>query len=161
MLYINADNFTTVDTTFMTTGEIRKVEGTPMDFRTPTAIGKDVNNFKDEQIKNGNGFDHNWCLNTYKDGKGDDTVIAASLYSPLTGINLDVYTNEPGIQVYTGNFLDGSVKGKYGITYQKHAACCLETQKYPDSPNKKEWPSPYLKPGEEYYSHCVFKFSIK
>ena len=161
LLYINADNFTPVDTTFMTTGEIRKVEGTPMDFRTPTAIGKDVNNFKDEQIKNGNGFDHNWCLNTYKDGKGDDTVIAASLYSPLTGINLDVYTNEPGIQVYTGNFLDGSVKGKYGITYQKHAACCLETQKYPDSPNKKEWPSPYLKPGEEYYSHCVFKFSIK
>lgn len=161
LLYINADNFTPVDTTFMTTGEIRKVEGTPMDFRTPTAIGKDVNNFKDEQIKNGNGFDHNWCLNTYKDGKGDDTVIAASHYSPLTGINLDVYTNEPGIQVYTGNFLDGSVKGKYGITYQKHAACCLETQKYPDSPNKKEWPSPYLKPGEEYYSHCVFKFSIK
>lgn len=161
LLYVNADNFTPTDTTFMTTGEIHKVEGTPMDFRTPTAIGTNVNNFKDEQIKNGMGFDHNWCLNTYKDGKGDDTVIAASLYSPLTGINLDVYTNEPGVQIYTGNFLDGSLTGKNGITYQKHAACCLETQKYPDSPNKKEWPSPYLKPGEEYYSHCIFKFSIK
>lgn len=161
LLYINADNFTPTDTTFMTTGEIRSVEGTPMDFRTAAPIGKDVNNFKDGQVKNGNGFDHNWCLNTYKDGKGDDTAIAASLYSPLTGINLDVYTNEPGIQVYTGNFLEGKLEGKNGIAYKKHAACCLETQKYPDSPNKKEWPSPYIKPGEKYYSHCVFKFSIK
>lgn len=161
LLYVNADYFTPTDTTFMTTGEMRNVEGTLMDFREATAIGKNVNNFDDEQIKNGNGFDHNWCLNTYKDGKGDDTVIAASLYSPLTGINLDVYTNEPGIQVYTGNFLEGKLKGKNGISYAKHAACCLETQKYPDSPNKKQWPSPFLKPGEKYYSHCIFKFSIK
>lgn len=161
LLYVNADTFTPTDTTYMTTGEIKAVEGTPMDFRTPTPIGKDVNNFSFEQIKNGNGFDHNWCLNTYKDGKGDDTVIAASLYSPLTGIKLDVYTNEPGIQVYTGNFLDGSQIGKKGIAYNKHAACCLETQKYPDSPNKKDWPSPILKPGEKYYSHCVFKFSVE
>lgn len=161
VLYVNADNFTPTDTTYMTTGEIKDVTGTPMDFRTPTKIGKNVNNFDFEQIKNGNGFDHNWCLNTYKDGKGDDTVVAASLYSPLTGIKLEVYTNEPGIQVYTGNFLEGKLKGKNGISYEKHAACCLETQKYPDSPNKKQWPSPYLKPGEKYYSHCIFKFSVE
>lgn len=161
LLYINADNFTPTDSTYMTTGEIEKVEGTPMDFRKPTVIGKDVNNFTYKQIKNANGFDHNWCLNTYKDGKGDDSAISASLYSPLTGIQLDVYTNEPGIQVYTGNFLEGKVKGKNGIAYNKHAACCLETQKYPDTPNKKAWPSANLKPDEKYYSHCIFKFSIK
>lgn len=161
VLYVNADNFTPTDTTYMTTGEIKDVSGTPMDFRTPTEIGKNVNNFGFEQIKNGNGFDHNWCLNTYKEGKGDDTAVAASLYSPLTGIKLEVYTNEPGIQVYTGNFLEGKVKGKKGIAYAKHAACCLETQKYPDSPNKPQWPSPFLKPGEKYYSHCIFKFSVE
>lgn len=160
-LYINADKFTPTDTTYMTTEELKDVSGTPMDFRTPTEIGKDVNNFEFEQIKNGNGFDHNWCLNTYKDGKGDDTVVAASLYSPLTGIKLEVYTNEPGVQVYTGNFLEGKLKGKNGIAYEKHAACCLETQKYPDSPNKQQWPSPILKPGDKYYSHCVFKFSVE
>lgn len=161
LLYINADNYTPTDSTYMTTGEIAKVEGTPMDFRKATAIGKDVNNFGFQAIKYGNGFDHNWCLNTYKDGKGDDSVVAASLYSPLTGIMLEVYTNEPGIQVYTGNFLEGKVKGKKGVAYNKHAACCLETQKYPDTPNKPQWPSASLKPGEKYYSHCVFKFSVK
>lgn len=161
ILYINADNYTPSDSTYMTTGEIAKVDNTPMDFRKPTAIGKDVNNFKFDQIKNANGFDHNWCLNTYKNGKGDDTKVAASLYSPLTGIMLEVYTNEPGIQVYTGNFLNGKINGKKGIAYNKRAACCLETQKYPDTPNKKGWPTANLKPGEKYYSHCIFKFSIK
>lgn len=161
ILYINADKFTPTDTTYMTTGELKDVSGTPMDFRTPTEIGKNVNNFEYEQIKNGNGFDHNWCLNTYKDGKGNDTIVAASLYSPLTGIKLEVYTNEPGVQVYTGNFLEGKLKGKNGIAYEKHAGCCLETQKYPDSPNKRQWPSPFLKPGDKYYSHCVFKFSVE
>lgn len=161
ILYINADKYTPSDSTFMTTGEIAKVDNTPMDFRKPTAIGKNVNNFSFGQIKNAMGIDHNWCLNTYKNGKGDDTKVAASLYSPKTGIMLEVYTNEPGIQVYTGNFLNGKVKGKKGIAYNKHASCCLETQKYPDTPNKKDWPTANLKPGEEYYSHCVFKFSIK
>lgn len=161
ILYINADKYTPSDSTFMTTGEIAKVDNTPMDFRKPTAIGKNVNNFSFDQIKNAMGIDHNWCLNTYKNGKGDDTKVAASLYSPKTGIMLEVYTNEPGIQVYTGNFLNGKVKGKKGIAYNKHASCCLETQKYPDTPNKKDWPTANLKPGEEYYSHCVFKFSIK
>lgn len=161
ILYINADNYTPTDSTYMTTGEIVKVDNSPMDFRKPTAIGENVNNFEFEQIKNANGFDHNWCLNTYKRGNGDDTKVAASLYSPLTGIKLEVYTNEPGIQVYTGNFLNGKIKGKNGIAYDKHAACCLETQKYPDTPNKKGWPSATLKPGETYNSHCIFKFSIK
>lgn len=161
ILYINADKYTPSDSTFMTTGEIAKVDNTPMDFRKPTAIGRNVNNFSFDQIKNAMGIDHNWCLNTYKNGKGDDTKVAASLYSSKTGIMLEVYTNEPGIHVYTGNFLNGKVKGKKGIAYNKHASCCLETQKYPDTPNKKDWPTANLKPGEEYYSHCVFKFSIK
>ncbi len=161
VLYVNADNYTPSDSTFMTTGEIASVEGTPVDFREPTPIAKDVNNFDFEQIRNASGFDHNWCLNTYKDGKGDDTQVAASLYCPESGILLEVYTDEPGIQVYTGNFLDGTVPGKKGIAYAKHAACCLETQKYPDSPNKKDWPSAFLWPGENYSSHCVYKFGVQ
>jgi aldose 1-epimerase len=160
ILYINADNFTPVDTTFMTTGEIAPVKGTPMDFRTPTEVGKNVKNFGFKQIKNANGFDHNWCLNTYKNGKGDDTKVAASLYSPLTGIKVEVYTNEPGIQCYSGNFLDGSEKGKKAIVYNQHAGFCMETQKYPDTPNKSNWPSAFLNPGEKYHSHCIYKFSI-
>ncbi len=159
-LYVNADKFTPVDSTYMTTGEMLDVKGTPMDFNKPTAIGKNVNNFKFQQIKFANGFDHNWCLNTYKNGKGDDSQVAASLYSPITGIKLEVYTNEPGIQVYTGNFLDGKEKGKGGIVYNKHAACCMETQKYPDTPNKSQWPTAILNPGEKYYSHCIYKFSV-
>lgn len=161
LVYINADNFTPTDTTYMTTGEIQSVEGTPMDFRQPTAIGKDVNNLSNPIVKNGNGFDHNWCLNTYKDGKGDDTQVCASVYSPLTGITLEIYTTEPGIQFYSGNFLNGSVTGKHGIVYNKHAGCALETQKYPDTPNKKDWPSAWLSPNEKYTSHTVFKFSVK
>ena len=161
LLMINADNYTPSDTTYMTTGEVAPVENTPMDFRTPTAIGKDVENFDFAQVKNANGFDHNWCLNTYVGGKGDDTQVAASLYSPVTGIKLEVFTNEPGIQVYTGNFLNGTLKGKYGITYGQRTGCCLETQKYPDSPNKPQWASPFLAPGEEFYSHCIYKFSIE
>jgi aldose 1-epimerase len=159
VLYINADNFTPVDTTYMTTGEILPVAGTPMDFTTPTELAKDIKNFSFEQIKNANGFDHNWVLNT----KGDESQVACTVYSPTSGIQLDVYTNEPGVQFYSGNFLDGTMveKGKKGITYQQHAGMCLETQKYPDTPNKPEWPSAFLNPGEKYYSHCIFKFSVK
>ena len=159
-LYVNADNYTPVDNTFMTTGEIAPVAGTPMDFCTPHAVGIDIKNFDFEQIKNGNGFDHNWCLNTV----GDDTQVAASIYSPETGIFMEVYTDEPGIQVYTGNFLDGKAVGKQGIVYNQHAAICLETQKYPDSPNKSNlpgWPSALLEPGQTYSSHCAYKFSVK
>jgi len=160
LLYVNAYYYTPTDATYMTTGEKTWIKDTPMSFLEPTEIGKNVNNFDYEAIKNANGFDHNWCLETYRDGKGNDKQLAASLFSPVTGILMEVYTNEPGIQVYTGNFLTGEVAGKKGIKYQKHAAVCLETQKYPDSPNKPQWPSALLKPGEKYYSHCIFKFGV-
>ena len=160
-LYINADKFTPTDSTFMTTGEIVDVKDTPMDFTTPRVIAKTIGDTAFEQIKFGRGYDHNWCLNTYADGKGDDTQVAASLYSPASGIFMEVFTNEPGIQCYTGNFLTGTIKGKKGIAYPQRASVCLETQKYPDSPNKKNFPSPYLKPGEKYYSHVAYRFSVK
>ncbi len=156
LLTVDADYYTPVDSTFMTTGEIASVEGTPMDFRTPTAVGDRINNYDFEQLKNGNGYDHNWVLNT----KGDINRVAASLKSPKTGIVLNVYTNEPGIQVYAGNFLDGTITGKKGIIYKQRASVCLETQKYPDTPNKVEWPSAVLLPGEKYVSQCIFKFSV-
>ena len=155
-LYINASAFTPVDDTFMTTGEIWPVEGTPMDFRTPKLIGQDID-ADYEQLRNGHGYDHNWVL----DSACDDTVVAAELYCPATGIDLKVYTDEPGIQVYAGNFLDGTVTGKGGVVYQRRTAICLETQKYPDTPNKPEWPSALLRPGETYTSHCVFEFGTK
>lgn len=156
ILYVNADNYTPVDHTFMTTGDIVPVKSTPMDFTTPKTIGQDIANYDFEQLKNGNGYDHNWVLNT----NGDITQPAARLTSPTSGITLEVYTNEPGIQVYTGNFLDGSVKGKKGIAYNQRASVCLETQHYPDSPNKPQWPSVVLKPGQTYNSECIFKFSV-
>ncbi|MCI6213906.1 aldose epimerase family protein [Bacteroides heparinolyticus] len=157
ILYVNADTYTPVDNTFMTTGEIAPVKDTPMDFTTPKAVGQDIANFDFDQLKNGNGYDHNWILNT----QGDITRIAAKLTSPVSGITLEVYTNEPGIQVYTGNFLDGTVKGKKGTVYNQRASVCLETQHYPDSPNKPEWPSVVLEPGQTYNSECIFKFSVE
>lgn len=156
LLTVDADYYTPVDSTFMTTGEIASVEGTPMDFRTPTPVGARINDYAFVQLKNGNGYDHNWVLNA----KGDVNRKAVSLKSPKTGIVLDVYTNEPGVQVYAGNFLDGSLTGKKGITYNQRASVCLETQKYPDTPNKPEWPSAVLRPGEKYMSQCIFKFSV-
>lgn len=156
ILYVNADNYTPVDSTFMTTGEIIPVKDTPMDFITPKAIGQDITKYDFVQLKNGNGYDHNWVLNT----NGDITKPAARLTSPQSGITLEVYTNEPGIQVYTGNFLDGSIQGKKGITYNQRASVCLETQHYPDSPNKPQWPSVILEPGQTYNSECIFKSSI-
>lgn len=156
LLTINASSYTPVDTTFMTTGEILTVEGTDMDFRSPTAVGARINNYEFAQLKNGNGYDHNWVLDT----NGDIAKVAAKMESPKTGIVLEVYTDEPGIQFYSGNFLDGTAKGKKGITYQQRVGACLETQKYPDTPNKKGWPSATLRPGEKYESHTIFKFSV-
>lgn len=157
ILMINADSFTPVDDTFMTTGEILTVEGTPMDFRTPTSIGDRIDNYEYDQLKFGDGYDHNWVLNT----KGDISQVAASVYSPASGIQLEVYTDEPGVQVYTGNFLAGTDTGKYGAVYGKRNAICLETQKYPDTPNKPEWPSAFLMPGDTYTSRCIYKFTVK
>lgn len=155
-LYINADNFTPVDSTFMTTGEIATVKDTPMDFTTPKTVGKEINNYDYIQLKNGNGYDHNWVLNT----KGDVSQLAAKVVSPASGVTLEVYTNEPGVQVYTGNFLDGTVKGKKGVVYNQRTGICLETQHYPDSPNKPEWPSVILEPGKTYQSTCIYKFGV-
>ena len=157
ILYIASDSITPVDDTFMTTGEMMAVAGTPFDFNTPKAIEQDVTNFDYEQIKFGNGFDHNWVLNT----KCDITKLAAKLTSPVTGITMEVYTNEPGVQVYTGNFLDGTVTGKKGIVYPQRASVCLETQHYPDTPNKAHWPSAILEPGQTYRSQCIYKFGVE
>ena len=157
LLYINADTFTPVDSTFMTTGEIATVKGTPMDFTTAKAIGADITKYDYVQLKNGNGYDHNWVLNT----AGDVTKQAVKVSSPVSGISLEVFTNEPGIQVYTGNFLNGKTKGKKGIVYNQRAAVCLETQHYPDSPNKPQWPSVILEPGKVYKSTCIYKFGVE
>lgn len=156
VLYVNADNFTPADALLIPTGAFVPVEGTPMDFRTPKPVGQDIN-AAFEQLALGNGYDHNWVLNT----AGDDTQLAFSLYSPATGILLEGYTDQPGIQVYSGNFLTGEVAGKHGTLYPRRASVCLETQLYPDSPNHPEWPSATLRPGETYTHHCVYRFSVK
>ena len=155
-LYINASNFTPVDNTYMTTGEIVPVAGTPFDFTTLHKIGDRIGETDNEQIANGNGYDHNWVLDT----GGNMDELAARLHCEKTGITLDLYTDEPGVQVYSGNFLDGTVKGKGGVVYKQRTGICLETQHYPDSPNKPQWPSVVLRPGETYRSHCTFAFSV-
>lgn len=154
ILYINADTYTPVDTLFIPTGQVATVKGTPMDFTAPKAVGQDINaDF--EQLHNGNGYDHNWVLNT----AGDITQLAARLTCPDTGISLELYTDEPGVQMYAGNFLDGTVSGKHGTKYPKRASVCLETQHFPDSPNKPQFPSVTLDPGQTYHSRCIFKFT--
>lgn len=157
VLWIDADSYTPVDSTFMTTGEIAPVEGTPMDFRTPKPVGAQIDNFEFEQLRNGQGYDHNWVLNT----AGDLSRCAARLSSPESGISVEVYTDEPGIQVYAGNFLDGTVTGKGAVAYPPRASVCLETQHYPDTPNKPQWPTAVLRPGETYTSHCTFRFTAE
>lgn len=156
VLYLNADAFTPTDEVAIPTGEIVKVKGTPMDFTEPRAIADNVANFDYEQIKFGNGFDHNWILNT----NGDINLLAAKLTCPKTGISIEMYTNEPGVQVYTGNFLNGQVVGKKGIAYPQRSAVCLETQHFPDSPNKPQFPSVVLEPGQTYQSECLYKFTV-
>lgn len=155
ILWVNADGFTPVDDTFMTTGEIRPVDGTPMDFRQPKAIGRDIE-ADDEQLHNALGYDHNFVLNS----QGSIAQTALRLEDGESGIMLEMWTNEPGVQIYTGNFLDGSIVGKKGIAYPKRAGVCFESQHYPDSPNKPQWPSVVLNPGETYNSHCIYKFSV-
>ena len=125
-----------------------------MDFTVMKEIGRDIA-AEDIQIINGNGYDHNWVLRN----PGDMTQPKLRLISPESGIAMDVYTDEPGVQVYTGNFLDGTVTGKKGIVYQQRTAVCLETQHFPDTPNKPQWPTAVLRPGETYTSHCIYRFS--
>ena len=155
-LMINADKYTPIDNEFITTGEIADVAGTPMDFRTPTPIGKRIND-DFTQLKNGKGYDHNWVLRDYN-GKVRE---AATLYDPSSGRELEVLTDQPGIQFYSGNFLNGMDVGKGGIHYKHRTGCCLETQHFPDSPNKKNFPSVELKPGETFNSTTIYKFTTK
>jgi aldose 1-epimerase len=154
-LAINADRFTPVDDTAIPTGELRSVAGTPMDFSQPTAIGARIDQ-DDEQLRFGGGYDHNWVLKS-SDGS---LALAATVKEPTSGRVLKVYTTEPGIQFYSGNFLDGSFAGKGCVVYQKRSGLCLETQHFPDSPNKPDFPSTVLRPGEEYRTTTVFKFAV-
>ena len=154
LLYINANSFTPVDETLIPTGNIELVANTPFDFSVPTKIGNRINQ-EDNQLNYGKGYDHNYVLNNSQ----SEEIIAAKVYEKKSGRTLEVYTNEPGMQFYSGNFLSGTI-GKHGKSYKKRSAFCLETQHFPNSPNQKNFPSTILKPNEEYYSICIYKFSI-
>jgi aldose 1-epimerase len=151
-----ADRFTPVDQTLIPTGELRPVAGTPMDFRTPLAIGARIGN-TDEQLKFGRGYDHNWVLNSV----GGSLSLAAKVHEPTTGRVLEVLTTQPGLQFYTGNFLDGTITGKGGKVYQQRFAFCMETQHFPDSPNHPAFPTSELKPGQKFHNTTVFRFSAQ
>jgi len=155
-LTINADHFTPVDSTLIPTGAIAPVAGTPFDFRSATAIGARID-LDEEQLRYGLGYDHNFVLK-----RGDSALThAARVYDPQTGRLMEVYTTEPGIQFYAGNFLDGSITGKAGHVYRRRYGFCLETQHFPDSPNKAEFPSTILRPGDEYRSTTTYVFGIR
>ena len=163
VLMLNADKFTPVDENLIPTGELRDVAGTPFDFRKPTVIGSRIEQ-DDEQLKIGGGYDHNWVLNqpqSVEDFKNRKMECAASLYEPTTGRVMEVYTSEPGVQFYCGNFLDGTIKGKDGKNYARRSGMCLETQHFPDSPNQPNFPSTILRPGKEYQTVTVFRFDVK
>lgn len=156
VVMINADAFTPVDSTLIPTGELKPVKGTPFDFLTPTAVGKRINE-KDTQLILGKGYDHNFVLNT----KNSLSVLAASDYEPASGRLLEVYTTEPGIQFYSGNFLDGTQTGKSGKPYNHRNGMCFEAQVFPDSPNHPAFPSCVLKKGDKYTQTTIYKFSTK
>ena len=157
LLYLNADAYTPTNEELIPTGKIEKVAKTPLDFTKPKAIGARINDTIFEAIRFGKGYDHNFVLNT----KGDINTLAAKVVSPSNGITMEVYTTEPGIQVYTGNFLDGSQVGKKGIAYQHRTALCLETQHFPDSPNHRNFPSTELHPDSVFRSHTIYKFGVE
>ncbi|MCC7010285.1 MAG: galactose mutarotase [Acidobacteria bacterium] len=155
-LTIDADRFTPVDAGLIPTGELRPVAGTPFDFRTPTRIGARIAD-NDEQLRLGRGYDHNFVLNR----TGPGLSLAARVYEPTTGRTLEVLTTEPGLQFYSGNFLDGTVTGKGGVTYAQRTGFCLETQHFPNSPNAPAFPSAVLRPGDTYTSTTVFRFGVR
>lgn len=157
-LMLNADRYTPVDKTSIPTGEQASVKGTPFDFTSAKAIGKDIGE-ENEQLEFGKGYDHNWVLNA---ADADSNLnLAAEVYEPESGRVLKVLTSEPGIQFYCGNFLDGRLKGKAGKTYVHRGGFCLETQHYPDSPNQDTFPSTIVKPGTAYQTTTVFEFSAR
>jgi aldose 1-epimerase len=151
---LNASRYTPVDGNLIPTGELASVEGTPFDFRKPTAVGARIDSDND-QLKKGHGYDHNWVL----DREGKKMAEAAEVYDPASGRVLQVLTDEPGVQFYTGNFLDGTLTGKDGKKYVHRAALCLETQHFPDSPNQPKFPSTELKAGQKYHTVTIFRFS--
>ena len=156
-LKLNASRFTPVDSGLIPTGELKSVVGTPFDFLKPHAVGERIN-ADDEQLRLGhNGYDHNFVI----DGGGKELKEAAEVYDPASGRVLQVLTTEPGVQLYTANFLDGSMKGKGGVAYPRNAALCLETQHFPDSPNHSTFPSTVLKPGGEFHSTTVYRFAAR
>lgn len=155
-MMLNADCFTPVNQELIPTGELQSVKGTPMDFTQPIAIGTRLHD-EYEQLAIAGGYDHNWVLNR----QDDSSILAARVYESATGRVMEVHTTEPGIQFYTGNFLDGSITGKGNVVYQKHAGFCLETQHFPDSPNQPAFPSTVLKPGEKYTQTTVYTFLLK
>lgn len=154
-IMINADRFTAVDSTSIPTGELPLVAGTPFDFREPRSIGSRINE-ADEQLKNGGGYDHNFVLNK---ASAKELSLAARVYEPTSGRVLEVFTQEPGVQFYSGNFLDGSLSAR-GWTYNHRNGFCLEPQHFPDSPNQPHFPNTILRPGEEYTSLMSYKFSV-
>jgi len=156
-LMINGDYITPVDKDLIPNGELMPVANTPFDFTTAQTIGNRINE-ENQQLKFGNGYDHNWILNKEHIA---DTVLAATVYEPNSGRYMEIYTTEPGIQFYSGNFLDGSITGKSGTHYEFRDGLCLETQHYPDSPNEENFPSTVLNPGETYSTKTVYKFSAK
>lgn len=158
LLEINADYYLPTDNTAIPYGPKEKVEGTPMDFRTPFEVGARIND-DFEQLIFGKGYDHTYILN--KESADDVTSLCARCSSPKTGIVMEVYTSEPGVQLYTGNWMTGNFEGKNGQRYPERAALCLETQHFPDSPNKPEYPSTVLRPGEEFRSITLFAFNIE
>ena len=153
---IPADKFTPVDSTLIPTGELKPVDGTPFDFRTPTPIGARIGQ-DDEQLKFGGGYDHNWVINKPMGKLG----LMARVFEPTSGRVLEVFSTEPGLQFYTGNFLDGKLTGKGGWVYQRRNAFCMEPQHYPDSPNQPNFPSVVLKPGQVFKNTIIFKFSVR
>lgn len=155
ILQINASRYTSIDSSFVPTGYIEDVSGTPMDFRTPAVISDRID-MSFPQVRIAGGYDHNWILDT----KGCIDKPAASLYSRHSGIRLEVYTDEPGIQVFTGNAFNGAFEGRSGIRYRERPSICLETQHFPDSPNHPEWPSTILTPGDTYESKCIYRFIV-
>jgi len=156
VLMLNADRFTPVDAGLIPTGELQPVAGTPMDFTKPTPIGERIE-VDFEQLKLGGGYDHNWVLNR----TGGGLSLAARVSEPTTGRVVEVWTTQPGVQFYAGNFLDGTITGKGGRGYQHRWGFCLETQHYPDSPNKPNFPSTILRPGERYETTTIYRFSAK
>jgi aldose 1-epimerase len=155
-IQIMSEKTTPVDATLIPTGGLKDVARTPFDFTAPHKIGERINDTQDEQIKFGGGYDHNFVV----DGQAGTLRPAARVTEPTTGRTMEVLTTQPGIQFYTGNFLDGTLTGKGGKVYQKRFGFCLETQHFPDSPNKPQFPTTSLKPGETYTSTTVYRFSV-